>query len=70
MQRRTGARDAWNMTATGHQAMFLLACGFALAAWLTGVATSHTFGGWIHVLPLAVLLALAVRVVYALLTLD
>ena len=52
------------------QTTFLLACGLVLSAWLAAVATSHTFGGWIHVLPLAVLLALAMRVVYALLTLD
>lgn len=50
--------------------MFPLACGAVLAVWLAAVATSHTFGGWIHLLPLAVLLAIAVRVAYALLTLD
>ena len=41
-----------------------------LAAWLAAVATAHTFGGWIHVLPAAVLFAIAARIAYALLTLD
>lgn len=48
----------------------LFACVVAFAAWLVALATGHTFGGWIHLLPLAALLALAVRFAYALLTLD
>jgi len=50
--------------------MLRLAAALLLAAWLMGLATAHTFNGWIHVLPLVVLLGLAVRFVYALLTLD
>lgn len=50
--------------------MFRLACALMLALWLAALASGHTFGGWIHALPAAVLLALAARAVYALLTLD
>lgn len=42
----------------------------ALAVWLVALATGHTFGGWIHLLPLLALLALAARFAYTLLTLD
>ena len=47
-----------------------LAAALLLAAWLLGLATAHTFNGWINVLPLVVLLGLAVRFVYALVTSD
>jgi len=47
-----------------------VAAAFLLAAWLLGLATAHTFNGWTNVLPLVVLLGLAARFVYALLTLD
>jgi len=47
-----------------------LVLAIALVVWAAAMLTSHTLGGWIHVLPLAVLLAIAVRVVYTLLTLD
>ena len=50
--------------------MLQLTAGVLLAVWLAAVATSHTLGGWIHVLPAAVLLGVAARVVYVLLTLD
>ena len=50
--------------------MLRLAGGILLVAWLAAIATSHTFGGWIHLLPVAVLLGAAARVVYARLTLD
>jgi len=50
--------------------MLRLLGALLLAAWLVALATSHTLNGWIHVLPLVVLLGLAARFVYALLTLD
>lgn len=50
--------------------MLQLTGGVLLAAWLVAVATSHTFGGWIHLLPVVVLLGGAARLVYVLLTLD
>ena len=61
------AQDAGAMTAS--LALRVLA-GVLLGLWLIGLATSHTFNGWINVLPLAVLLGVAARFVYALLTLD
>jgi len=50
--------------------MLRIAAVALLAAWLLGLATAHTFNGWINVLPLVVLLGVAARFVYALLTLD
>jgi hypothetical protein len=45
-------------------------CAGLLGAWLALAATGHLFSGWIHVLPLIVLLAVAARAVYALVVLD
>jgi F0F1-type ATP synthase assembly protein I len=64
---RSRARHWRAMTARRALALVL---AIALVVWAAAMLTSHTLGGWIHVLPLAVLLAIAVRVVYTLLTLD
>jgi hypothetical protein len=50
--------------------MLRVAAAVLIAAWLLGLATAHTFNGWINVLPLVVLLGMAVRFVYALVTAD
>ena len=51
-------------------AMMRLFGVYILAAWLLLVATGQLFGGWVHVLPLFVLLAVATRVTFALATRD
>jgi hypothetical protein len=41
-----------------------------VGAWIAAIATSHTFGGWLHMLPAIVLAAILLRAAYELLTLD
>ena len=64
---RAVAHDAGAMTAS---LALRVVAGVLLGLWLLGLATAHTFNGWINVLPLVVLLGVAARFVYALLTLD
>ena len=48
----------------------LTAVGTLLVVWIAAIATSHTLGGWIHVLPIIALVAVVVRAAYRVLTLD
>lgn len=41
-----------------------------VGAWIAAIATSHTFGGWIHLLPGVVLAAILAGAAYRMLTLD
>ena len=43
---------------------------YILAVWLLLLTTGHLMGGWIHVLPLVVLLGAATRVVFGLVIRD
>ena len=43
---------------------------YLIAAWLVLATSGQLFGGWVHVLPLLVLLAVATRVTLALVTRD
>lgn len=62
------ARNAGVMTTP--RAVLRAAAAVLIVAWLLGLATAHTFNGWINVLPLVVLLGFAARFVYALVTAD
>lgn len=50
--------------------MFRWICVYLLAVWLVLATTGNLLNGWIHVLPLIVLLAVAARTVYAVVTAD
>ena len=52
------------------KAKYYLLAALSLALWIAGLFTAHTFGGFIHILPLVAIVLVGIRILHRVYLLD